>query len=48
MSDWYWLTHEPMARLQPHSPNSHGKPCVDDRGVYHVPTDFGIQQRALK
>jgi len=33
MSDLYWLTDEQVAHLQPHFPNSHGKPRVDDRRV---------------
>ena len=31
MGDLYWLTDEPMERLQPFFPKSHGKPWVDDR-----------------
>ena len=27
----FWLSAVQMARLQPFSPKSHGKPCVDDR-----------------
>lgn len=33
MSDLFWLSDEQMARLAPFFPNSHGKPCVDDRRV---------------
>jgi len=33
ISDLCWLTDEPMARLQPFFPKSHGKPRVDDRRV---------------
>lgn len=33
MSDLYWLTDEPMARLEQYFPRSHGKPRVDDRRV---------------
>ncbi len=33
MSHLYWLTDEQMARLEPYSPRSHGKPRVDDRRV---------------
>src|SRR3546814_20078955 len=33
MSDLYWLTDEPMARLRPYFPKSHGLERVDDRRV---------------
>ena len=33
MSNLFWLTAARMARLQPFSPESHGKPRVDDRRV---------------
>lgn len=33
MSNLFWLTDEPMARLRPFFPKSHGKPRVDDRRV---------------
>jgi transposase len=33
ISDLCWLTDEPMARLQPLFPKSHGKPRVNDRRV---------------
>ena len=33
MSNLFWLTEAPMARLQPFFPKSHGKPRVDDRRV---------------
>ena len=33
MSDFFWLTDEQMARLQPFFPRSHGRPRVDDRRV---------------
>ncbi len=33
MSDLYWLTDEQMARLEPFSPKSHGRPRVDCRRV---------------
>jgi transposase len=33
MSDLYWLTDEPMARLPPYFPKSHGRPWVNDRPV---------------
>jgi transposase len=33
MSNLFWLTEAKMARLQPFSPKSHGKPRVDDRWV---------------
>jgi transposase len=32
-SNLFWLTDAPMARLEPFSPKSHGKPRVDDRRV---------------
>jgi len=28
-SDFFWLTHEQMARLQPFYPKSYGRPRVD-------------------
>lgn len=33
MSDLFWLMGEQMARLEPYSPRSHGRPRVDDRRV---------------
>jgi transposase len=33
MSNLFWLTEAPMARLQPFFAKSHGKPRVDDRRV---------------
>ena len=33
MSDLFWLTDARMARLEPCSPKSHGKPLGDDRRV---------------
>jgi len=33
MSDLFWLSDAPMARLEPYFPKSHGKPGVDDRRV---------------
>ncbi len=33
MSDLFWLSDAQMARLEPYSPMSHGKPKVDDRKV---------------
>ena len=33
MSDLFWLTDEPMARLEPFFPKSHGWRMVDDRRV---------------
>ena len=33
MSDLFWPTDAQMARLEPFTPKSHGKPRVDDRRV---------------
>ena len=33
MSDLYWLSDTQMAKLDPFSPKSHGKPRVDDKRV---------------
>ena len=33
MSDLFWLSDAPMARLEPYFPKSHGKPRVDDRRI---------------
>ena len=33
MGNLYWLNEDPMARLRPFFPKSHGKPRVDDRRV---------------
>ena len=33
VSDLFWLTDEPVERLRPFLPKSHGKPRVDDRRV---------------
>lgn len=33
MSDLFWLTDAPMARLKPYFPKSRGQPRVDDRRV---------------
>ena len=33
MSDLFWLSDAPMARLEPYFPKSHGNPRVGDRHV---------------
>lgn len=33
MSDLYWLTGEPMVRLEPFFPKNHRRPRVDNRCV---------------
>lgn len=34
MSNLLWLVNVQMERLRPFFPKSHGKPCIDDRGVF--------------
>jgi len=40
MSDLFWLTDAQMARLEPFSPKSHGKPRVDHKRVMNGITSF--------